>query len=92
VHPIFKIDEEGNVKIRPIGYVNSPVKEPQTGGLTEIKAEIVVDKELEKALDGIEEFSHIVVLYWLNEVESYREGCRPQGRDDVPYLGQLATR
>jgi len=92
LHPIFKTDEEGNVKIKHIGYVKSPIILPQTGGLAEIETEIIIDEGLSKALDGIEEFSHIVVLYWLNLIESYRDGCRPQGRDDVPFLGQLATR
>jgi len=92
MHPIFPRDGEGNIKIKPIGYVRSPIKEPQTGGLTEIETEIILDNGLEKCLDGIDEFSHIVVLYWLDRITEYREGCHPQGRDDVPFLGMLATR
>ncbi len=42
MHPIFPIDNEGNIKIKPIGYVKSPIKEPQIGGLTEIETEIVL--------------------------------------------------
>jgi tRNA (Thr-GGU) A37 N-methylase len=43
-------------------------------------------------LDGIEEFSHIVVIYWLDQITSYREKLHPQGRKNVPLLGMLATR
>jgi len=89
---IFPIDNEGNIKLKPIGYVKSPIKEPQTGGLTGIETEIILDDDLTKCLDGIEEFSHIIVVYWLNRITSYRETCHPQGREDVPLLGQLATR
>ena len=92
MHPIFPRDSEGNIKIKPIGYVRSPIKEPQTGGLTDIETEIVVDEDCGRCLDGIEEFSHIVVVYWLDRITSYRETLRPQGKQDVPLLGMLATR
>ncbi len=92
MHPIFPIDNEGNIKIKPIGYAKSPIDKPQIGGLTEIETEIVLDADCGKCLDGIEEFSHIIVIYWLNQITSYREACYPQGRKDVPFLGMLATR
>ncbi len=92
MHPIFPIDNEGNIKIKPIGYVKSPIKEPQIGGLTDIETEITLGNDCAKCLDGIEEFSHIIVVYWLNRIMSYRETCRPQGKEGVPLLGQLATR
>ncbi len=92
MHPIFPVDPEGNIKIKPIGYVNSSLKEPQTGGLTELETELVINDDCARCLDGIEDFSHIVVLYWLNRIDTYREGCHPQGRNDVPFLGMLATR
>ena len=44
MHPIFPVDSDGNIKIKPLGYVKSPIKEPQTGGLTEIEAEIVLKR------------------------------------------------
>ena len=92
MHPIFPLDNEGNIKIKPLGYVKSPIKKPQTGGLAEIESEIVLGDDCAKCLDGIEEFSHIVVVYWLNQITSNRESCHPQGREDVPLLGMLATR
>jgi tRNA (Thr-GGU) A37 N-methylase len=92
MHPIFPQDNEGNIKIKPLGYVRSPVKKPQTGGLTEIEADIIVTEECANCLDGIEDFSHIVVVFWLNQITSHRETCHPQGREDVPLLGMLATR
>ncbi len=92
MHPLFAIDNEGNIKIRPIGYVTSPVKQSQTGGLTEVEATIVLGEDCRNCLDGIEDFSHIVVLYWLHQITGYRESCHPQGKMDVPLLGMLATR
>ena len=92
MHPIFPIDNEGNIKIKPIGYVKTPIKGPQTGGLSKIETEVVLIGDVGKCLDGIEEFSHIIVIYWLDRITSYREKCYPQGRKDVPFLGMLATR
>lgn len=92
MHPIYPTDSEGNIKIKPIGYVKSPIKEPQIGGLTDIETEIILGNDCAKCLDGIEEFSHIIVVYWLNRITTYRETCRPQGNQHVPLLGQLANR
>ncbi len=92
MHPIFPIDREGNIRLRPIGRVRSPIKEPQVGGLTEIESEITLSDDFSKLLEGIDEFSHIIVVYWLDKITSYRESCRPQGNESVPLLGQLATR
>lgn len=92
MHPIFPMDNEGNIKIKPLGYVKSPVKKPRVGGLTEIETEIALNDDCANCLDGIEDFSHILVVYWLDQIKSYRESCHPQGREDVPLLGMLATR
>ena len=92
MHTIYPVDSEGNIKIRPIGYVKSPVKQPQTGGLTEVETEIILGDDFRTCLDGIEEFSHVVVVYWLHQISSYRESCHPQGKTNVPLLGMLATR
>lgn len=92
VHPIYPIDEDGNIKIRPIGVVRSPVVEQQTGGFADVESEIVLDQQFEPLLHGFEEFSHAIVLYWLREVDAYTPQRRPQGREDVPVLGILATR
>jgi len=92
MHPIFPRDSEGNIKIKPLGYVKSPIEKPQVGGLTDIETEIVLTDDCAQSLDGIEEFSHITVIYWLDRITSYREKLHPQGREDVPLLGMLATR
>ncbi len=91
MHPIFPTDSEGNIRMKPIGYIKLPGRS-QTSGLGEAEAEIILNDACARCLDGIEEFSHIVVLYWLDRVHSYRESCHPQGREDVPLLGMLATR
>jgi tRNA (adenine37-N6)-methyltransferase len=46
------------------------------------------------AMDGIEEYSHLVVVYWLDRAERARVArrLRPEGRPEMPEVGALATR
>ena len=92
MHPIFLIDSEGNYKFRPIGFVRLPENVPAKDSYAETVSEIILNNEFAGCVDGIDEFSHIIVVYWLNRIKKYREKCHPQDREDVPLLGQLATR
>ena len=92
MHPIYPLDSEGNIKIRPIGRVRSPVLREQTGGFTGVRCDIELEPELEPLLLGIDEFSHLIVVYWLSHITEYSEQRRPQGREDVPVVGILASR
>lgn len=56
---------------------------------------LVIDPRHESLLDGIEAFSHIVVLYWphlLPEEERAIQKVHPMGRKDIPLQGIFATR
>ncbi len=50
MYPIYPRDGEGNIKIRPIGYVRSRVRHEQTGGFTHVDSELVLDPEFELLL------------------------------------------
>jgi tRNA-Thr(GGU) m(6)t(6)A37 methyltransferase TsaA len=89
-------DAVTDMTITPIGYVRSPIKEPthERLNLKEIISEIVINENLTEALDGIEEFSHIIVLYWMHRAirEKKRLKTHPMGRTDVPEQGIFAVR
>jgi tRNA-Thr(GGU) m(6)t(6)A37 methyltransferase TsaA len=55
------------IEMRPIGLVSrtSPNEDERDRSLV---AKIVFDEDLGPALDGIEEWSHIYVIFWLNSV------------------------
>jgi tRNA (adenine37-N6)-methyltransferase len=58
-------------------------------------SQIIIRDELVKALEGIDGFSHIFVLFWLNQVSSKQRltlKVHPRGRMDMPLLGVFATR
>ncbi len=79
----------------PIGVIRNGHKEKPRTPWEEIVSEIVVDPRWEEALDGIEEFSHVTVLFWLHQVEGERGTSvkvHPQGRQDLPEVGIFATR
>jgi tRNA-Thr(GGU) m(6)t(6)A37 methyltransferase TsaA len=78
-----------------IGVIYNGVKEPIDEGWGSIESEIVLDETFANGLDGIEAFSHVLVLYWMHraaEAEPVRMRRRPQGRSDMPEVGIFAQR
>jgi tRNA (Thr-GGU) A37 N-methylase len=57
-----------SVVVKPIGVVHSSVKEPGMGDWESLESTIVVQDRWAGALDGLEAFSHIFVIYWLHLV------------------------
>ncbi len=63
-------------------------------GVRDNISEIHINPELDGILDGIEGFSHILVLYWPHLVPQERRSLRkvhPMGRPDIPKQGIYAT-
>ncbi len=82
--------------LKAIGIVKSDIKEPSPGrlDLKGIISEIVIDSSLTEALDGLEDFSHIIVLYWMHRAAPRRTRLKvhPMGREEVPLQGLFAVR
>jgi tRNA-Thr(GGU) m(6)t(6)A37 methyltransferase TsaA len=81
--------------IDPVGMVRSPVKEPIHSGWEEIISEIELRPEMTEAADGLDEYSHITVLFWIHKVPQERRAqlkIRPRDREDMPLIGVFATR
>lgn len=58
-------------------------------------SQLILNEQLIAALEGIEEFSHLFVLFWLNEISDAERKIlkvHPRGRSDMPLLGVFATR
>jgi tRNA-Thr(GGU) m(6)t(6)A37 methyltransferase TsaA len=79
--------------IKPIGYVKTNATGSEVRDKNRL-SQIIIFKEYVKALKGIEDFSHIIVLFWLHKISSkeFRFKVHPRGRKDLPLLGVLATR
>lgn len=81
--------------LKPIGIVRSEVKEQMRAGWAEATSEIAIEEDLTECLEGLEEFSHIIVVYWMHRVPTGGRPpgkIHPRGRADLPLVGLFATR
>ncbi len=81
------------IKLKPIGKVRSEIKEPTHQKQPELVSEIIIDKDLTEALDDLDEFSHIIVLWWIHK--SRRPApmkVHPRGNPRNKLMGVFATR
>jgi len=89
---LSKVHADGTIAITPLGYAKNSIKKPMLPGWKEVATEIVIKEEYARGLDGIEEYSHIIVVYWMDKEEKCHLRHRPQGRTDVPFGGIFACR
>ncbi|MGP8079089.1 MAG: tRNA (N6-threonylcarbamoyladenosine(37)-N6)-methyltransferase TrmO [Dehalococcoidales bacterium] len=84
------------ITLQAIGIVRSDFKEPTSTrlDLRKIKAEIEIAPELTEALDGLEGFSHIIVLYWMHRAVFDKNHLKtyPMGNKAVALRGLFAVR
>ena len=89
-------DELPAIAVKAIGVVRNKVRQRPPAGYewSEVVAEIVIDSKLTEALDGLEGFSHIIVLYWLHQAASGKVPLKvhPRGKQELPLTGLFATR
>ncbi len=89
------------IMLEPIGYVRTDAApERVKSGWDDLASEIEILEPFEAALDGIDGFSHLIVLFWMHGL---REGARstlrvkPRGllrhglaEDELPTIGVFA--
>jgi len=99
------------IVITPVGVIRSPQKElaweagppddawqaraKRERAVKQMVARIEIEPALDGILDGTEEYSHLLVLWWPDRGEPRSsEGVkvRPMGRQDLPEVGVFATR
>jgi len=89
-------DELPAMTLKAIGIVRNEAKQRPAGQdwWEELVSEIVIDGSLTQALDGLEDFSHIIVLYWIHRLTSQEVPLKihPRGRQELPLTGLFATR
>ena len=96
--------------LRPVGVIRNRVEEPSlvadSGDLKwrgtvetmreelRVISELVIESDLTGILDGVESYSHLLILYWAHRVPP--EGrlltqVHPMGTKDFPLVGIFAT-
>jgi tRNA-Thr(GGU) m(6)t(6)A37 methyltransferase TsaA len=56
-----------DITLKSIGTVRSEIKERGKGHTAPATATIEIDKSLTEALDNLDEFSHIIVIYYIHK-------------------------
>lgn len=98
------------IQLKPVGIIKNQSKDPSWGNTlgkldwqarsaimkkqSESISELVIDAGLDGILDGIEDFSHIMVLYWAHLAPVKRRSVtkvRPIGNKNFPLVGVFAT-
>ena len=83
-------------QVRPIGTVRCPVNEMSQGNWATVDSEIRLDPEYAPGLQGLEGFSHVLVVFFLDRAQGFdlkkQLLRRPRGMEDLQALGVFAQR
>ena len=80
--------------LEPIGFVQTKAIGDEIRDKNVVSKIVIREKYIE-ALNGIKEFSHLFVLFWLHEIpisDRIVMKVHPRGRNDMPLVGVFATR
>ena len=81
-------------EFKQIGIIHSPFKTKEETPIQPFKSEangqIEVFKNFEEGLEGIEQFSHIILVYYFHKIKDERLKVKPYLVDDI--YGVYATR
>lgn len=86
-------DTPGGILLHPIGVVHNDVTSGEVRW-EEIVSRIEVREDLLPALEGVEEFSHLLILFYFDRLppEAAPLQVHPERRPEMPLVGVLATR
>jgi tRNA-Thr(GGU) m(6)t(6)A37 methyltransferase TsaA len=77
----------------PIGIIASSFNEPgDPKSLRNAESVLVIDEKYTGALDGLDRYKFILVIYHIDRSPGYRERVHPMGDLSIPERGVLATR
>ena len=83
------------ISLKSIGRVRNSIGKMKREGWESVVSEIILDPQLEEALAGVEDYSHLLILFWLSRVQKAGRGMKkihPKSRQDLPLVGIFATR
>lgn len=84
------------IRFKPIGKVRCKFTEEEIRRKRDsIVSEVIINPPYVAALDGIESYSHLIIIYYMHKVPLHETRARkvhPRGRTDVEKVGVFATR
>jgi tRNA-Thr(GGU) m(6)t(6)A37 methyltransferase TsaA len=82
--------------VHPIATVSCPVNEMSQGKWATVDSEIHLDPEYAAGLQGLEGFSHVLVIFFLDRAQGFDAKTqllrRPRGMEDMHEVGVFAQR
>ena len=89
-----KCHSQKMLTLRPIGHVENGVPAGEHVTWEEIDSRVVVYEPWVEGLQGLEGFSHVVIIFWLDRPSDSETPVKvhPQGEEDLPLVGLFATR
>lgn len=83
-----------SLQLKPIGHVENGVEPRQKVTWENIESRLRLDDQWVEGLQGLEEFSHIVVIFWLDRPKEQEIPLKvhPEAKEDMPLVGLFATR
>ena len=89
-----KEKDEAPIVLKAIARVKNDVHELGRHDWSQVLSELLFYPDYEDALDGIGEFSHIIVLFWMHRSPVWEHSMsrtHPRRRLDLPLVGVFAT-
>jgi len=88
------VNELPSMTLKAIGIIRNEIKQPSKRDYEKVVSDIVINNDLTEALDNLDDFSHIIVLYWMHRAISDEVPLKihPGGKQELPLLGLFATR
>ena len=83
------------IQLQPIGIIKSPATKMSPGNWANVQSEIHLDKSYVAGLKGLEEFSHLIVVFFMDRalfVPAQHLHRRPRDNKDQPEIGVFAQR
>jgi len=83
------------IKLKPIGFVSSPVTKRMDENWGKITSKIKLKPEYTGALTGIDGFSHAIIITYLHQAKYEKEKHlqrRPRNLETMPMAGILSQR
>jgi tRNA (adenine37-N6)-methyltransferase len=87
-------NNQPEIILKPIGFVRNGILEFSGHNWESIVSEIVILPELSEALDNLDEFSHIIILFWTQGANKkiIPNKIHMQHNPGKPLVGLFATR
>lgn len=84
-----------NIIMQPIGYVKNCIENKKDVSWGEYVSAIMLGEEYYTGLKGLEDFSHVIVIYYLDKAKYEKDKHlqrRPQNREDMLLVGIFSQR